>query len=265
MWRLLLSCAIFLSPALTYRADAQEVGTRAALVITNVNYIDAPLPNVTAITNEISKELRLSGFEVDFKEDLGKAEMQNAIDAFKSKIRAGMTVFFFFHGYGLQVAKQTYLLPINAQIWTEADIRRDGTSLDSVLSQIHATGAQIKIVVIDAAHQNPFDRRLSRAPSGLATLDTPENTLSMYSVVPGKLVLGAAGGSQVFMMELVKELRAPNVDAEEIFNRARVGVSAALNNEQIPWVSSSLAQEFFFRAPYQGGPAPRLTQALCDG
>ena len=44
----------------------------------------------------------------------------------------------------------------------------------------------------------------------------------------------------------MKELRVPNGSAEDIFNRVRIGVSRASNNEQIPWLSSSLVELFYF-------------------
>jgi len=47
---------------------------------------------------------------------------------------------------------------------------------------------------------------------------------------------------------LLKELRVPNSAAGELFNHLRLGVARASNNEQIPWVSSSLIDEFYFTA-----------------
>jgi uncharacterized caspase-like protein len=159
--------------------------------------------------------------------------MQSAIDALAGKIRPGMTAMFYFGGYGIQVARQTYLIPVNAQVWTEADVRRDGISLDGVIAEIHRKGAKVKIVIIDAARRNPYERRFRPAALGLAPIDAPENTLAIFSAAPGKLINDGTGTNNLFVSELVKELRAPNVTAEEIFNRVRVGVSRASNNEQI--------------------------------
>jgi formylglycine-generating enzyme required for sulfatase activity len=255
-------CALFASAMLILSAGAQQRTARVALVIGNASYPDASTPLSTTIRDarSLAEELRRSEFEVDVKENLGKEDMQRAIDAFVGKIRSGTAGLFYFSGYGIQVGRQTYLLPINAQIWSEADLRRDGFSVDGLLAEMNRRGAKVKIVIIDAARRNPFERRFRASAAGLAAIDAPEGTLAMYSAAPGKLINDGSGANSVFMTELIKELRVPNLTAEEAFNHARIGVSRASNNEQVPWVASSLVDEFYFGtsrpAPTSPPPAP---------
>ena len=56
----------------------------------------------------------------------------------------------FFSGFGVQSNRQSYMIPVDAQIWTEADVRRDGFSLETVLGEINSRGAGVKIALIDA-------------------------------------------------------------------------------------------------------------------
>src|SRR5262249_24118615 len=65
-----------------------------------------------------------------------------------------------------------------------------------------------------------------------------------------------AGANSPFVSELIKELRSPNLTAEEVFNRARIGVSRASNNEQVPWVASSLTEEVYFGTSRAVATAP---------
>jgi hypothetical protein len=235
---------------MTSSAWSQQQAARVALVIGNASYPDASTPLSTAIKDArtLAEEFRRAAFAVDLKENLGKTDMQSAIAALTDKIRPGMTALFYFSGYGIQVARQTYLIPVNAQLWTEADVRRDAISVDDVAAEMHRKGAKVKIVIIDAARRNPFERRFRSAAMGLAPIDAPENTLAIFSAAPGKLINDGPGPNSLFVGELVKELRAPNVAAEEVFNRVRVGVSRASNNEQIPWLSSSIVEQFYFGA-----------------
>jgi poly(3-hydroxybutyrate) depolymerase len=235
-----------------------------ALVIGNANYPDAstPLTSTSRDVRAVAAELRRLGFGVDLKENASRQEMQAAIDAFMGKIGSGTAALFYFSGYGIQAARQTYLIPLNAQIWTEADIRRDGIGVDTVLAEMHRRGAKTKIVILDAGRRNPYERRFRQTAEGLAPLDAPESTLAMYSVALGRVMSDAtAAANSAFVNELMKEIRVPNVTAEEVFNRVRVGVSRATNNEQIPWVASSLVQDFYFGTPPvtprpQPAPAP---------
>ncbi len=119
--------------------DANAQGEpRVALVIGNANYPDAesPLKDTLTYARSMADELKRSGFEVDLGENLTKEAMRTAIDRFYGKIKQGSAALFFFSGFGIQSDRQTYVIPVNAQIWTEADVRRDGFSLDSILAII---------------------------------------------------------------------------------------------------------------------------------
>src|SRR5882757_10950902 len=260
----LLLCVAVASAVLSASsASPQDRPPRVALVIGNANYPDASTPLSTTIrdTRTLADEFRRSDFEVDLKENVGKEDMRAAIDAFLNKIRPGMTALLYFNGFGIQVGKQTYLIPINAQMWTEADVRRDGVNLDTTVAEMHRRGAKVKIVVIDAARRNPFERRFRTSAAGLAALDAPDGTLAIYSAAPGKMLNDSAGTNSLFVGELIKELRVPNLTAEEVFNRARIGVSRASNNEQVPWVASSLVDEFYFGSPRPVATAPSAAPA----
>jgi formylglycine-generating enzyme required for sulfatase activity len=231
-----------------FSAASQQRPARLALLIGNASYPDASTPLSTTIRDAraLADEFRRSEFEVELKENLGKEDMQRAIDAFTAKIGTGSVALFYFSGYGIQVARQTYLMPINAQVWTEAEVRRDGISVDALLADMQRRGAKVKIIIVDAARRNPFERRFRAAAAGLAALDAPQGTLAIYSAAPGKVINDTTGTNSIFVSELIKELRVPNLTAEEVFNHTRVGVSRASNNEQVPWVASSLVEEFYF-------------------
>jgi formylglycine-generating enzyme required for sulfatase activity len=259
---LLFLCVMVASAMLTLSAGSQQRAPRVALIIGNAAYPDASTPLSTTIRDAraLADELRRSEFEVDLKENIGKEEMQRAIDAFNGKIRSGMAALFYFSGYGIQAARQTYLIPINAQVWSEADLRRDGISADGLLAEMNRRGAKVKIVIIDAARRNPFERRFRASAAGLSAIDAPEGTLAMYSAGPGKLINESGGTNSIFVSELIRELRGPNLTAEGVFNRARIGVSRATNNQQVPWVVSSLVQEFSFGSrSVTSGPSPAPT------
>jgi uncharacterized caspase-like protein len=244
--------------------SAQQNQPRVALVMGNASYPDAstPLSTATKDARTLADEFRRSEFDVDLKENVGKEAMQGAIDAFIDKIRSGDAALFYFSGYGIQVARQTYLLPVNAQVSTEADVRRDGISVDALLAQMHRKGAKVKIIILDASRGNPFERRFRASTAGLAALDAPDGTLAMYSAAPGKVMNESSGTNSLFVGELIKELRVPNLTAEEVFNRVRIRVSRASNNEQVPWVASSLVDEFYFGSPRPAATTPSAAPAV---
>ena len=115
----LLTCLAGISAA------AQQNDTRVALLIGNAAYPDAeaPLKNPVNNVRALADELRQNGFEVDIGENLAKEAMRAAIDRFYGKIKSDSDGADFFQRHGIQSDRQTYIVPVNAQIWTEADVR----------------------------------------------------------------------------------------------------------------------------------------------
>jgi tetratricopeptide (TPR) repeat protein len=226
-------------------SPAQRGEARVALAIGNADYPDAETPLRDTLSNvrSFADELRRNGFEVDVGENLTKEGMRAAIEKFYGKIKTGSVALIFFSGYGVQSNRQTYMVPVNAQIWTEPDVRRDGFSLDSVLAEMNSKGARVKIAIIDASRRNPFERRFRSVPAGLAPVIAPNNTAVMYAAAPSMVVRD--GDRSLFVTELLKEIRNPG-KIEEVFNRTLFSVSRASRGEQAPWFSSSLVEDFAF-------------------
>jgi len=172
--------------------------------------------------------------------------MRQALDRFYARIERGAVALIFFDGFGIQSNRQTYLLPVDAQIWAEPDVSRDGFSLDTILAEMNTRGAAIKIALIDASRRNPFERRFRRYSAGLAPAIAPSNSLVLYSTALGAVAATGKTDRSLFVAELLREMRAPNISAEQALTNTKNGVVAATNREQVPWLSSSLTTEFSF-------------------
>src|ERR1700748_1461505 len=228
---------------------------RFALVIGNAKYpdADAPLKEPINDARDVADELKRDGFSVDIGENLTGDGMRRAFDKLYGRIKPGSVVLIFFSGFGVQAARQSYMIPIDAQIWAEFDVRRDGLSLETFLGEINSRGAGVKIALIDASRRNPFERRFRSFSAGLAPVIAPNGTLVMYSAALSSVISDNGGDHSLFVQELLKEIRVPDLMAEETLNRTRVGVTRASRSEQVPWISSSLAEDFSF-IPGSGAP-----------
>jgi len=253
--RLALLLAMIFSAASI--APSFGAGDRYALVIGNAKYPDAEAPLKEPINDarEVADELKRDGFSVDIGENLTGETMRRAFDRLYGKIKPGSVALIFFSGFGVQSSRQSYMIPVDAQIWTEADVRRDGISLETVLGEINSRGAGVKIALIDASRRNPFERRFRSFSAGLAPVIAPNGTLVMYSAALSSVISDNGSDHSLFVKELLKEIRTPDLMAEETLNRTRVGVTRASRSEQVPWISSSLAEDFSF-IPGGSGPRP---------
>src|SRR3954466_35546 len=244
--RVALLLTLFFSVASV--APSFAAGERFALVIGNAKYPDAEAPLREPINDarDVADELKRDGFTVDIGENLTGEQMRRAFDRLYGKIKPGSVVLLFFSGFGVQSGRQSYMIPVDAQIWTEPDVRRDGFSLETVLGEINSRGAGVKIALVDASRRNPFERRFRSFSAGLAPVIAPNGTLVMYSAALSSVVGDSGGDRSLFVRELLKEIRVPDLTAEETLNRTRVGVTRASRSEQVPWISSSLAEDFSF-------------------
>ena len=240
--------------------SAAVAADRFALVIGNAKYpdADAPLKEPINDARDIADELKRDGFTVEVGENLTGEAMRKAFDRLYGHIKPGSVALIFFSGFGVQSNRQSYMIPVDAQIWTEPDVRRDGFSLEMVLGEINNRGAGVKIALIDASRRNPFERRFRSFSAGLAPVIAPNGTLVMYSAALSSVISDNGGDHSLFVQELLKEIRVPDLMAEETLNRTRVGVTRASRGEQVPWISSSLAEDFSF-IPGARPPGPMAT------
>jgi hypothetical protein len=253
--RLALLLTLFFSAASI--VPSLGAGERFALVIGNAKYPDAEAPLKEPINDarDVADELKRDGFSVDIGENLTGEAMRRAFERLYGKVKPGSVVLIFFSGFGVQSNRQSYMIPVDAQIWTEADVRRDGFSLETVLGDINSRGAGVKIALLDASRRNPFERRFRSFSAGLAPVIAPNGTLVMYSAALSSVISDSGSDHSLFVRELLKEIRTPDLMAEETLNRTRLGVTRASRQEQVPWISSSLAEDFSF-IPGGAGPRP---------
>ncbi|WP_375157736.1 caspase domain-containing protein [Bradyrhizobium sp. RDT46] len=221
--------------------------SRLALVIGNGHYPDASAPLTQSINDAraLSSSLRKDGFDVDMVEDATRDDMVRAVNRLKSRIKRDSVVMLFFGGYGVQAGRESYMLPVDAAIWKESDVRRQGVSIDGVLEMMKEQGAKAKLVVVDASRRNPYERRFRSYSHGLAPISASDNALILSSASPGKVVDDGKGEHSVLVSEFLSNLNAKG-SAESVFNKTRLAISRASEGDQVPTVSSSLLEDVRF-------------------
>ncbi len=221
--------------------------SRLALVIGNGHYPDASAPLTQSINDAraLSSSLRKDGFDVDMVEDATRDDMVRAVNRLKSRIKRDSVVMLFFGGYGVQAGRESYMLPVDAAIWKESDVRRQGVSIDGVIEMMKEQGAKAKLVVVDASRRNPYERRFRSYSHGLAPISASDNALILSSASPGKVVDDGKGEHSVLVSEFLSNLNAKG-SAESVFNKTRLAISRASEGDQVPTVSSSLLEDVRF-------------------
>jgi len=236
------------SKAASTVAPAANGASKVALIIGNGRYPDATAPLAQPVNDAraLTAALQRDGFDVETVENADKNEMRGAVERLKAKIRPESVAMLFFAGYGVQVGRESYMIPVDAAIWKEADVRRDGISIEAVLDAMKQRGARAKLVVVDASRRNPYERRFRAYSHGLASISSPDNALILSSAAPGQVVDDGDGQNSLLVSELLTNLNAPAAAATAVFNKTRQAVAQASNGKQVPSVSSSLLDDVHF-------------------
>ena len=224
-------------------------GKRIALVIGNADYVISPLENPVNDSSLIARTLRKVGFEVLELENADQKSMKIAIKQFGKKLNdAGKDAvgLFFFSGHGAQTNGTNYMIPVTAEISSEADLDIEAVSANNVLSQMEYANNGLNIVILDACRNNPFSKSFRSSSKGLAVMDAPQGSILAYATSPGNVAYDGEGRNSPYTKALAKQILEPNLQIEEVFKRVRISVVKETGNEQVPWEASSLMGNFYF-------------------
>ena len=234
---------------------------RVALIIGNGEYqAGNPLRNPPNDAMDVATAFRELGFsEVIVETDATLREMDSALDRFSQALGSGSIGVFYYAGHGIQSEGENYLIPVDATIDVEQDLRYEALPLGKIMGRMEDAGNDINIVILDASRNNPFGRSwrsTGTVGGGLATVDTTEGALIAYATSPGNVAADGDGRNGTFTAALLEHLREPGLDVELMLKRVRATVKTKTEERQIPWTSSSLVGDFSFNPSSNAGSSP---------
>ncbi len=222
---------------------------RVALVVGNGGYGTGPLRNPVNDARKMSAVLRRLGFQVIEKIDADYRGMHRAIIDFGRKLEGGGVGLFFYAGHAVQAGGRNFMIPVGAEIEAEEHIAVEAVSVGQVLARMGGARNRLNIVILDACRDNPFARSFRTASRGLAQMLAPSGTYIAYATAPGKTAADGDAANSPFTAALVDSLALPGLGIEDVFKRVRTAVWRRSGGKQVPWSSSSIMGDFYFRLP----------------
>jgi uncharacterized caspase-like protein len=236
--------------ALLVSSNAALADKRVAFVVGNGAYKNvAPLPNPAVDAKSMAALLRNVGFEVVEGTNLARDKMTAKLLEFGKKAEGADVALFFYAGHGIAVNGTNYLLPVDADLKSEMDVKLGAAiNVDLTLEQTMAD-AKVKLVFLDACRDNPFAAKIRSAratrsvsvESGLAEMKSGEGTLIAFATGPGQTALdGEAGTNSPFTRALVANIAAPGVEIQQAMTKVRAQVNEETGKSQLPWGHTNL-------------------------
>lgn len=230
------------------RVQVTEKEKRLALIIGNNNYSTGRLANAVNDARSIKDTLKDLGFSVIYLENASLRRMTTSVQELERKLKAGGVGLFYFSGHGIQIEGLNYLLPVGANVKSEADVEFECYPADRVIESMTNARNRLNIVILDACRDNPFSRSFSRSSTkGLAQMSSGKGMMIAYSTSPGDTASDGPGMQNgLFTHHLLKSMKTPGLNLEQVFKKTREAVNKASNGNQLPWTSSSVIGDFFF-------------------
>jgi uncharacterized caspase-like protein len=236
-------------------ANVAKADRRVAFVVGNGAYKNvAPLPNPPIDAKAMAGMLRNAGFDVVEGINLTREKMTERLLEFGKKTQGADVAVFFYAGHGIAVDGANYLLPVDADIKSEMDVKLGSAiNVDLSLDQT-MNDAKVKLVFLDACRDNPFAAKLRSVKStrsltvqsGLAEMQSGEGTLIAFATGPGQTALdGQEGTNSPFTRALMANITQPGVEIQQAMTQVRAQVSEETNKGQLPWGHTNLTGAVF--------------------
>jgi hypothetical protein len=247
-------------------ANAAKADRRVAFVVGNGAYSAvAQLPNPPIDAKAMAGVLRNAGFDVVEGINLTREKMTERLLEFGRKTQGADVAVFFYAGHGIAVDGTNYLLPIDADIKSEMDVKLGSAiNIDLTLDQTMGD-AKVKLVFLDACRDNPFAAKLRSlkttrsvvVPNGLAEMKSGEGTLIAFATGLGKTALdGQEGTNSPFTRALMANITQPGVEIQQAMTQVRAQVNEETNKAQLPWGTTNLIGSVYLNPATPTANAP---------
>ena len=234
-----LLAALFILVALAWPAAGQQTEKRIALVIGDAAYPDGELPTAANDAGLIAQQLQAAGFDVSGARDLDGDTLRHAFRDFVDKAgQSGLdtVAVVYFAGYGLQFEGENYVVPVDARIARAADVPIQAVRVSDLMRPLAELPMKARIVVLDAARENPFAREGQPLASGLALVERDLGSLVAFNAAPGTVAPVREGEAYgAYARALAEMIRDGGVPLKDVFDQVRLRVSDLTKGAMVPW------------------------------
>lgn len=246
--------AVAVAATLLVAHPAASQDTKVALLIGNSAYEHAAhLPNPGNDARDLAQALTRIGFDTEVVLDADFRQMRVALRDFSDRARGADVALVYFAGHGIEIDNTNYLIPVNAELRTDADVEFESLRLDTVTRAL--SGSQgLKIVLVDACRVNPFVAEMQRTSAtrsigrGLRRFDPSSGVLVGYAARAGTLALDGTGRNSPYAEALLEHIEEPGVELGKMFRKVRDTVREKTGGQQEPFTYGSLPGHDIFLA-----------------
>lgn len=243
---------------------------KVALVIGMAEYEHVPtLVNTVNDARDMAATLESIGFEVTLSLNSTLSELTETMDEFAFRSETADLSMIYFAGHGVEVQGQNFLIPVDANVQSNADVQQQSVSL-AQFEAVVDRARKMRIVILDSCRDNPFagvidvDAVLETADtsdgttrsagsSGLAPVDPDRGTLVAFAARGGQVALDGFTDNSPYALALMARMTEPGLELSLMFRQVRDLVLQETANLQEPFTYGSLGgTPFYLAGPREG-------------
>ena len=265
--RTLLSLLIVIVVLSLGQRAGHAAEVRFALVIGNDQYQAGTLATPANDAGLIADALGAAGFTVTGARNLDQATLRETFREFLGQVSAAgpdAVALVYLAGYGLQFEGENYFVPVDADIQRDVDVPLQAIRISDFTQPLAALPGHVKIVILDAARQNPFARGGQPLASGLALVDPAPNMAIAFNAAPGTIAPEEQGPYGAYASALTEMIGAGGLSLDDIFSRVRLRVSTLTQGVEVPWYASLIYGPFFMTERAADAPPLPNTVPVAD-
>jgi len=246
-------------------SQAQEM--RFALVIGNDEYKAAKLPTPANDAGLIADALQTAGFTVTGARNLDQATLRESFREFLGQVSAAgpdAVALVYLSGFGLQFDGENYFVPVDADIQRASDIPLQAIRVSDFMQPLAGLPGRVKIVILDAARQNPFAVGDQPLASGLALVDPIPGMAIAFNAVPGTVAPEEPGPYGAYASALTEMVATGGLSLTDLFSWLRLRVSDITKGAEVPWTAMQIDAPFYMTERSADAPPLPNVMATAD-
>ena len=247
--------------------SGQSAEIRFALVIGNDTYKAATLATPSNDAGLIADTLQSAGFTVSGARNLDQDTLRRSFREFLDRVaHAGpdAVALVYLAGVGVQFEGENYFIPVDADVKNDVDIPIQAIRISDFTRPLAALPGRVKIVILDAARQNPFATGGQPLAGGLALVDPDPSTAIAFNAAPGTVGPNEPGPYGAFAMALAEMIQTGGLGLDDLFARVRLRVDEITQGAEVPWYASQIKGPFELTVRAAGAPPLPAAIPLAD-
>src|SRR6202051_4100852 len=246
---------------------SQAAEQRFALVIGKDEYKAAKLATSANDAGLVADALQSAGFTVTGARNLDQATRRESFREFTGRVSAAgpdAVALVYLAGIGLQFNGENYFVPVDADIQRDVDVPLQAIRVSDFTQPLASLPGRVKIVILDAARQNPFGGGNQPLAGGLALVEPMRSMAIAFNAAPGTVAPDEQGPYGAYATSLTEMIAAGGLGLDDLFARILLRVSDLTQGAEIPWYASQIDGPFFMTELASGAPPPPNVMPIAE-